>query len=421
MGIFKDFFRTVKDKKVVKEEEKFKKLNDVDKQIVCDKVLEHRGDEKTMAGIIEKEPYVLPYVIADLKGKDVKVLPLVDIALSKGISIYDLIDKNVEVSNAQILNFAVANHPEVLAEIEDKPQYANLLTTDTIIEAFKKNPFVIYSDCDVLDTPLTLRRQIVVKKDENGKEMYVGEYNADEALNEGEYQKIVTRETTVLKVLQRALNLYFRPEAYSEKQFDGYAMEIASQIKSDSFVEKVEDNKMTTRVITAANETLKRNPEKGRVVPGSVLHMHKNRVMYVIPNQAKKNVNKSQENYKNYRKYMHGLLENSALKLSQTEEKVRIVKRSVSIVPELFFDLKKDEAYRDVLNKLTVQLSAFEAFKNQDKNKDASTLLTLVGAENEKKILSRAKANKTRKANKNKKAQAKNAEAEKEIVEEKVL
>ena len=406
MGILKDIFKIVKDKKTIKDEEKFNKLSEEQKEEVVNKLAELQSKQQE-SDLLEKKvaeaPYIMPYLISKLNWKHGYDPKLVSIALENGISIYDLLDKNKDISNDDILNFAVETNPEIVFEIEDKKQYSDLITRDSIIKAFQKNPQVIFADLKVFDEDD--EHKIVLKREE-----YVN--------NE---QKEFTRKTTLRKLLKRALNLYFRPEAYSEKQFDGYAMEIASQIKSDSFVEKVEDNKMTTRVITAANETLKRNPEKGRVVPGSVLHMHKNRVMYVIPNQAKKNVNKSQENYKNYRKYMHGLLENSALKLSQTEEKVRIVKRSVSIVPELFFDLKKDEAYRDVLNKLTVQLSAFEAFKNQDKNKDASTLLTLVGAENEKKILSRAKANKTRKANKNKKAQAKNAEAEKEIVEEKVL
>ncbi|MBO7508062.1 MAG: hypothetical protein J6T39_00260, partial [Clostridia bacterium] len=103
MGIFKDFFRTIKEKRATKEEEKFNKLDDVEKQILFNKIMEQADNAKVMAGIVEKEPYILPYIIASLKGGNKQVLPLVDIALTKGINIYDLVDKNNNVSNEDIV------------------------------------------------------------------------------------------------------------------------------------------------------------------------------------------------------------------------------------------------------------------------------------------------------------------------------
>ena len=381
MGILKEIFKIVKDKKTIRDEEKFNELTEEQREEVINKLSELQSKPEVLEKKVAEAPYVMPYLISKLNWKNGYNPNLVSIALKNGISIYDMLDKNNVVTNEDILNFAVETNPEIVFEIEDKKEYADLITQDSIIRAFKKNPQVIFADLDVFkedeEHKITLKREECVK---------------------GEMKEF-TRKTYLRKVLKRALNLYFRPEAYSEKQFDGWAMDIASGIKSDSFVEKVEDNKMTTRIITAANETLKRNPEKGRVVPGSVLHMHNNRVMYVIPGQAKKQARNSEKNYNNYHKYLLGLLENSALNLSNNEEKVRLAKRCVSIVPEVYFDLNKNVSYKNVLNKLTVQLSAYEAFKQQGKNKDADALLLFVGDENEKKILSRAKANKTRKNN----------------------
>jgi len=158
--------------------------------------------------------------------------------LEKGISIYDILDKNTYVSNTQIVNLDVANHPEVLTEIEDKLQYEDLLTAETIFEAFKKNPEVLYSVVDVLDTKIKLTR-----KDENGK--------------------MLSRNSTLRKQLKRSLNLYFSQESYTENNFDDFALSLTSDINQEKFCLIVQSNKMTTSVTTTANETLKRNPEKG--------------------------------------------------------------------------------------------------------------------------------------------------------------
>ena len=140
---------------------------------------------------------------------------------------------------------------------------------------------------------------------------------------------------------------------------------------------------------------------------------NKNKVMYVIPNQARKKAKNSEQNYENYYNYLLGLLKNPALNSSDTNEKARLVKRCVSIIPELYFGLMSVDNYNDVLNQLTVQLTAYEAFKKQKKLMHVDALFDYIGEENGKKVLARAKANETRKANrKNKQKEAKELQEE---------
>ena len=88
-------------------------------------------------------------------------------------------EKSTDDSNIQIVNLAVANHPEIL-----------------------------YSDAAVLDTKIKL-----IRKDENGK--------------------MLTRNSILSTQLKRALNLYFRPEVYSEKNFDDFALSLTSGINQE--------------------------------------------------------------------------------------------------------------------------------------------------------------------------------------------
>ena len=166
---------------------------------------------------------------------------------------------------------------------------------------------------------------------------------------------------------------------------------------------------MTTRSITAANETLKQDPQKGSVVPAKTLHNWNNRVLYTIPNQARRETKKSANKYEAYREYLLGLLQNPSLNSFTETEKTKLVKKCVSIVPEVFFDLDKVKGYENVKNKLTVQLTAYETLKKMGNKEDAELLLSDIGAEQSKKVLAKAKANVTRKANKkaSKKAEAK--------------
>ena len=74
--------------------------------------------------------------------------------------------------------------------------------------------------------------------------------------------KMLARNSTFRKQLKRALNLYFRPEAYSEKNFDDFALSLISGI---NFFKIFQSNKMAISLTTTENEFLKRNPEKGKV------------------------------------------------------------------------------------------------------------------------------------------------------------
>ena len=63
---------------------------------------------------------------------------------------------------------------------------------------------------------------------------------------------------------------------------------------------------MLTRSTTAINETLKRNPEKGKVVPAKALQRWNNRVLYIIPSEARKMIKKDKAYYDIYRGYLLG-------------------------------------------------------------------------------------------------------------------
>ena len=71
----------------------------------------------------------------------------------------------------------------------------------------------------------------------------------------------------------------------------------------------------------------------------------------------------------------------------------------------------------DAAEQLTVQLSAYEAFKAMKKDDYAQVLLDYLGEKQSKKVLAKSKANKTRK--KNKKAMQKQNKLEKELTLEK--
>ena len=370
MGLFKNLFNSIKEKKANKEEEQFNNLSTESKLDYLNKVKSLSEDklEKT----IEKRPYLLPHIISDLDVNN--YIKLIDIATQKGVDLFDLIDKNSVIDNNTIINVAVENQPELVLELDDMPNLQEMITPETLIKAFVKNPEVLFSNCPALNKKIVLRGQN----------------------QEGEEAK---RSSTLRVQLQRAMNLYFRPEAYMKNGFDNFARSIAEQINNEKFAEIVAGNKMTTRVTTAANETLKRNPEKGRVVPAKTLHKWNNRVMYTVPNEVRKGLKKSKVSYETYTKYLSGLLSNPSLNSFTKEERTRLVKRCVSIVPELFFELKSLN-HVDSAGKLTVQLSAYEAFKTMKKYDYADTLLDFIGKEQSKKVLAKSKANATRKANK---------------------
>lgn len=382
MGFFKNIFNSLKEKKANKEEEQFNNLSAENKTIYLNKV--KNLSETQLEKAIEKQPYLLPHIIADLKVDN--YIKLIDIATKKGVDLFDLIDKNSIIENNTIVNIAVENQPALVLELDDMPNLQEMITPETLIQAFVKNPEVLFSNCPALN-----KRIVLMGQDKEGK--------------------VAKRSSTLRAQLQRAMNLYFRPESNMKNGFDDFAKSIAEQINDAKFVEIVAGNKMTTRVTTAANETLKRSPEKGRVVPAKTLHKWNNRVMYTIPNEARKGLKKSKVSYETYTKYLTGLLSNPSLNSFTNEERTRLVKRCVSIVPELYFELRSLN-HADSAEKLTVQLSAYEAFKAMKKDDYADALLDYLGKEQSKKILAKSKANATRKANKKAK---KTETAEKEM------
>ena len=333
MGFFKNIYNSIKERKATKEEEQFNKLSADEKVEYLDKIASL--DDVKLKKAIEKQPYLLPHLISSLESNI--YVDLIDIATKKGVDLFDLIDKNPNINNTSIINITAKNQPELILELDDMPNLQEKITTDTVIAAFIKNPEVLFSNCPALNQRIVLRG-----KDKEDKE--------------------VKRSSTLRVQLQRAMNLYFRPEAEMKNGFDNFAKSIAEQINNKKFAEIVAGNKMTTRVTTAANETLKRSPEKGRVVPAKTLHNWNNRVMYTLPNEARKGIRKSKVSYKTYANYLMGLLSNPALNSFSKEEKTRLAKRCVSIVPELYFELSSLN-HAESAEQLTVQLSAYEAYK----------------------------------------------------------
>jgi hypothetical protein len=374
MGIFREFINSRKKKKETLEEKKFNALSVEQKKEVCDKVLQLNGNG--IENMISKKPYILPYIIADVKVEEVE--RLVDIATKKGVSVYDLIDKNNRFANSAILNIAAKNQPELILELDDMPALQDLITSDTLIEAFTKNPEVLFSNCKALESSI---KTFGTKRD------------GTEGVR---YTKLKTQ-------LQRAMNLYFRPESYSSNGFDDFAWSIAGRIDDNTFGQKVASNKMTTRSTTAANETLKQDPNKGAVVPAKTLHNWNNRVLHTLPNEVRKKLRKSKVNYSEFQKYIIGLLKNPSLNSFSDKEKTKLAKKCVSILPEVYFELSKIAAFEDTAKELTVQLTAYETFKKQKKDVEALKLLGTLSEKEVKKLEARVKANKTRKANKTKK------------------
>ena len=363
-------------------EEKFNKLDYKKKQEIINKVMKLKHDALDRA--IEKQPYLLPEIIGNVPVEEMNVIKLLNIATKANVSIYDLVDKNTSISNSLIVNIAVSNQPQLIMELDDMPQLQDLITPDTFVNAFTKNPEVLFSTAKALNKNIIVSSTVV-----NGQ------------------RKV---KKSPLKVqLQRALNIYFRPEVYTGTNFDEFAKSIADDIKSKNFADIVTSTKMITRSVTAANETLKVNPEKARVMPATALKNWNNRVLYTYPNMVKKQMAKNGVDYHTYYEHMLGLLKNSSLNSFSEEERARFAKKCVAICPDLIFELPKIKAFEHISGKLTVQLSAYEGFKAKNENDKASSLMLWVDDEKRRKdILQKAKANETRRANKLKKASDKN-------------
>ena len=374
MGIISEIFKSRREKKAQQEQQRFDEMNETERSSYLRDIV--KMPEQKIKEEIEKKPYILPYIFGDLNTKNLN--DLVDIATKNNVSIYSLVDKNENISNATIINIAVENQPELVLELDDMENLQDLISSEALITAFTKNPEVLFSNCKALKTRITL------KGDKKG-------------------DKDVVRVSTLRAQLQRALNLYFRPEAYRGNKLDDFAKGIADRIQTDSFLKIVESNKMLIRSTTAANETLKRNPEKGRVIPAKALKNWNNRTLYVIPNEARKKLKIKGEQlyYTKHYNYVLGLMKNSSLMSFSKEELTRFAKRCVSVCPDVFFALDKIKAFEGVSDELTIQITAYETFKKYGDKILQERVLDCVNPEQQKKLLAKVKANETRKANKN--------------------
>ena len=376
LEVFGNLFKKSEKRQSVEEREaEFKALSVKEQQKVVDKLLAIRDDEAYLAEVMEKEPYLLSYIIGRLK--DTNCIPLIDIATKNGASVYDLIDKNDHIHNATIVNIACINQPELILELEDMQALQDLVTSDTVIKVFVKNPMILLSSCRALDSKIKVEG---TKKDGS---------------------KIV-RYASLRNQLLRAINIHSRPKCYMGNGLDRFAKSIADKIEGSMFDKKLSDNRMITRSTTAINETLKKSPEKGKVVPAKALQRWNNRVLYIIPSEARKMIKKDKAYYDIYREYLFGYLSNASMNSLSEETVTKLVKRCVSIVPDLYFDLEVIEEvdYSKIAKQLTVQLSAYEAYKAMHDKKGAEFLLESLTEAEAKKVLAKSKSNTTRKANK---------------------
>ena len=388
MGIIKDFFDLRKKNKVVVDGKKFEELSEEEQTKECNKLLASK-DYNDLKKNLAKKPYLLPHVVADLDLDNEQMKEIIYIGTKENdFDLDKLLERANNISKQDIVEIALKNRPDFAVEKYNRPDILNHLGTNAIIDIFAKYPAIIKANCDVLKEPVKL-------------------YGKDKD------DKVITRKSTLLAQLKRALNLYFRPEAEQKNGFDSFALEIVSKIDDKPFLESVFSENMIKYIPTAANEMLKRNPEKARLVPGKTFHLWNNRTFYVVPNEVRKNLRKTQVEYKKARELQLGELKNASLKSFSETEKINLAKKCVKNVPENYFDICTLENYSEVKKNLAVQLYTYLAFKKQGKKDGIVALFKEVGAESEKKILARAKANATRKANQ--KAKAKEAEKELEL------
>lgn len=389
MGIFKEYVKALKNNRLVKNEANFEKMNEKERKKLISTI--KKLDEKKLEREIEKAPYIFPHVIGDLKVSKETMEKLVAIASKNDVNVYDMIDKKSILTNAEIVNVAVKNQDGLFFELEDMPALQDLITTETLIELFVNNPEVIFANYKLLDKKFEIEG---INKD--GKES--------------------KRSTTLRKQFQRALNIYFRPNTYRGNKFDEFAKSIADKISTEQFNKLVQENKVLTRSTTAANEILKKEPQKGEIMPAKALKRWNNRVLYTIPNQIRKELKSkvSADRYKKFVKYNLGLLQNSSLGAFTEKERTKLAKRCVTICPEIFFELTNINEFAHTAKELTVQLSAYKALKDRGQTELKDKLLSNVGEAQSKKIVARDKANTTRNKNKAKKAKLQKADNEKQ-------
>ena len=364
-------------------EDDFVKLDDKDKKDYI-KAVGSIYDIETLKYAISQSPFVLQDIIGELKFTENQIAELVDIATANGASVYDLVDKGSKLSNGSIINIAVRNNPELVLELDDMPTYSDLITTESFLVAFVKNPAIILSDCKALKTTIILK----------GKK-------ADGT--EG------TRRSNLRAQCLRAFNLYYRPEAIQTNGFDDFAKEIADSIFANAtFKKALENKKLITRSTTLANECIKGDVSRSRYLPAQTFKLNNNKVLFLVVRQARK-FQKANKDYKLTKTIILDFIKNESLATFNEKTKEKLARRCVEVCPEIFFELKNIKEMAETANSLTVQMSAYKTFKTRKQTELQEKLVAEIGEERAKKVVARNKANETRK---------KNAEAKKELEKE---
>ena len=121
-----------------------------------------------------------------------------------------------------------------------------------------------------------------------------------------------------------------------------------------------------------------------------------------------------------WHKLICGLLSNPAINSFTKAEKVSLVKDCVSVMPEVYYELSS-LGLKEIAAESSIQLRAYETFKKLKMKESAEYLLEYIGEEQSKKVISKSKANTTRKANKANKKAVKQTEASKEQKESEAM
>lgn len=390
MGIFEKLLNGIKfigsekeEKKISVEEAKFNSLDLAQQKIYINEIL--KKDDKKLLKYIETKPYILPHIMDKIENRD--FVSYIDIATKKGVNILDLLGKNPNINDKLIVNIGVMNDPDLIFSSKLPKKYKDMVSAEILIQLFLSNPAVVLSDCAELQTSIKVKG---VRKD--GKEQ--------------------VRAVSLKSQLLRAINLYMRPESYKDNGFDKYAKIIANQINGPVFLKNLE--KITSTLTTAANEVLTKMPEKAKSSSSSALHNWNNRVAHKLPKLAKSDLKKSKVLQaskakvvrEKWYKLLCGLLSNPSINSFSKEEKISLVKDCVTALPEIYYELAALEL-KDIAKETSIQLYTYETFKKLKMEDSAEGLLDYIGEEQKKKVISRSKANQTRKANAKKKSSKK--------------
>lgn len=379
MGIV-DLFSKLKskrgEKKVSSEETKYNSLSLDEQKVFVNKIME-LSDAK-LKKYIEKRPFDLAHIMDKVDERD--YMGLIDIATKKGASVVDLVGKNPNISDKDIINAGVKNQPNIIYGNGMPKMYKDMITANTLITLFLSDPAVVLSGCKELGSSVEVRG---VKKDGQ------------------EYVKHPTLKTQLL----RAINLYMRPEIYKKNGFDDFAKSIADRVNGAEFVKALEN--MTSLLATAGNEVLTRTPEKAKSSSASTLHNWNNRVAHKLPKLAKSEVKRAKVLKESklevvrskWYKLLCGLLSNPAINSFKEREKVSLVKDCITVIPEIYYDLPALNL-KDIAEKSVIQYSAYKTFKSLKMHDEAKGLLEYLGEKESKKVVASTKAVAKRKANK---------------------